>query len=306
MTAPTQLRSSRAAKGLGLRRLVVGTDFSPDGNRAVRRAASLPFTPGASLLLVHVIPAGIAPAVASLATGAAEIRLEALAARLRDAFEGRRRADVSVHARVVRGSPPDVLDRLGRAFRAEVIVVGRRGQSRIRELVLGSTARRLLRGGRLPVLVVGHPPSDLYRRAVVGFDFTPEALRAARMTRQVVPHSATLFAVHTFENPYRGLPTGLIPDRTIRIEEVLRERARLVRKAMDTVGRGARPWEVLVREGDPRRVLLELVRSRRADLVAVGSAGKSRVARTFLGSVAEAVLEAAPSDVLLVRRRPLR
>jgi nucleotide-binding universal stress UspA family protein len=305
MTAPTRLRNAqRPAKSLGIHRLVVGTDFSADGNRAIRRAATLSLAPRARLLLVHVLPASLDRAVLSLATGAAEIELESQAERLRLALRARRRDDVTVTARVVRGNPSDVIERLAQRFAAELIVVGRRGQSRIRELILGTTARRLLRRGRLPVLVVGRPALSVYRTAIVGFDFSPESLRAARLTRHLVPYTASLLAVHACEDPYRGLPPSLIPDRTRRLKEVLVGRNPLVRKAIATTGRGATPWQILIREGDPRQVLLETARARRADLIAVGSAGRSGVPRMVLGSVAEAVLERAPCDVLLVRRKP--
>jgi nucleotide-binding universal stress UspA family protein len=304
MTAPTKLREiQRPAKGLGIRRLVVGTDFSQDGNRAVRRAAALPLAPHATLLVAHVLSPGTRAAVASLARGAAEIELESLATRLRYALEARRRADVTVHTRVLSGPTWEILDRVAIAFGAELVVVGRRGQSRIRELVLGTTARRLLRAGRLPILMVGRRPVSVYQQAIVGIDLSPESLRAARMARQLVPFSATLIGVHTFEDPHRGLPPGLVPDRTVRTADMFRERGRLVRRALDTVGAGAKPWQVVVREGDPRQVLLEMVRPRPAVLLAVGSTGKTRLARTVLGSVAEGILDRSPCDVLVVRRR---
>ena len=305
MSAPTRFRAAfPPRRELGLRRVLVGTDLSPDGDRALRRAAALSFAPRAKLLVIHVLPPRIAPAVASIVRGAAEVKLEAAVRRLRDRLTARGRTDISIELRVAQGRAAEVLDRLGRAYRTALVVVGRRGQSRIRELVLGSTARRLLRTGRHPVLVVGRQPEGPYRKALVGLDFSPEALRAARMTRQMVPSSASLVAVHAYEDPARGLPPGLIPDQTARVGAALRSRTRLVQRAIETAGRGDTPWRIEVTEGDARRVLLEAARAKKADLIAVGSAGKSRVVRTALGSVAEGVLDGAPCDVLVVRRPP--
>lgn len=299
---PTQERLWKT----GLRHVVVGTDLSPESARALRRAALLPFVPGAELLVVHALPRRLSPAIDSIVRGAAEAKLEAACRCLRQDIAAVRGFDAPVHCRVLRGPAFQVLSRTASLFRTDLIVVGRRGTSRFRELVLGTTARRLLREGRHPILVVGRPPRTRYQTAVLGFDFSPEALRAARTVRRLLPPTGTFVAVHAFEDPLRGLPPALIPDRHAQHEDLTRERLSMVRRAMEASDRAANPWEVLVQPGDPRRLLLDTARARNADLIAVGSSGKSRLTRTMLGSVAEGVLEAAPGDVLLVRRRPAR
>ena len=56
-------------------------------------------------------------------------------------------------------------------------------------------------------------------------------------------------------------------------------------------------------EGDPRRVLVDTAREEHADLLVVGSHGRSAVARLLLGSVASHVVNHAPCSVLVVRER---
>jgi nucleotide-binding universal stress UspA family protein len=224
-----------------------------------------------------------------------------LANRLRLTLAARHRGDVTINTRVVQGSAPEVLDRLARAFGADLLVVGRRGMSRIRDLIMGTTARRLLRFGRLPVLVVTRPP-EKYRTAVVGFDFSPESMRAGRLARRLMPYRSTLIAVHGLEDPYRDLPPELVPASPDR-REAMRHVARLLRRLVQKVGSGGNPWQIITKDGDPRRALLETAAGKNADLIAVGSSGKSRIARTLMGSVAEEVLDRARCDILLVRRK---
>lgn len=59
--------------------------------------------------------------------------------------------------------------------------------------------------------------------------------------------------------------------------------------------------KVAVRSGDPRTILLEEARSRGTDLLVVGTHGRSWLAHALIGSVAEAVVRAAPCDVLVAR-----
>ncbi len=53
--------------------------------------------------------------------------------------------------------------------------------------------------------------------------------------------------------------------------------------------------------GDPATRLLEHARSTDADLIVVGTHGRQGISRLVLGSVAEAIVRAAPCPVLVVR-----
>ena len=302
MRAPTKLLPpGRAPHGIGLRRVIVGTDLSLDGDRALRRTAALSLAHRAILVVTYVLSRRVTPAVESVVRGAAEIELQKAVGKLEQLLEQRGRSDVAVRGRLLRGRPADEIRRLADTVEPDLIVVGRRGQSRLREMVLGSTARRLLREGRHPVLVVSRPPTAPYRKVVVGLDLAPAALRAAKMAGAVIPTTATAIAVHAYEGPFGGLPPAFVPDWGNREPGALRTRTRLLRRALEPIAAGAKPWQLTIRQGDPRRVLLEMARRKRADLVVVGSRGKSRLERTVLGSVAEGVLDRAPCDVLLVR-----
>ena len=54
-------------------------------------------------------------------------------------------------------------------------------------------------------------------------------------------------------------------------------------------------------QGDPRHALLDEARASKADLIVVGSHGRSGVAKLLLGSVASHVVSHAPCSVLVVR-----
>jgi nucleotide-binding universal stress UspA family protein len=56
-----------------------------------------------------------------------------------------------------------------------------------------------------------------------------------------------------------------------------------------------------VADGDPRDLLLEAAREGHADLIVVGSHGRTGMAKLFMGSVASHVVTHAPCSVLVVR-----
>jgi universal stress protein A len=53
--------------------------------------------------------------------------------------------------------------------------------------------------------------------------------------------------------------------------------------------------------GDPADALIRAARNAGAELIVVGARGRSFVARTLLGSVAETLVKRAPCDVLVAR-----
>ena len=58
-----------------------------------------------------------------------------------------------------------------------------------------------------------------------------------------------------------------------------------------------------VLEGDPREALLEETKKENADLVVVGSHGRTGLEKLLMGSVATHVVTHAPCSVLVVKRR---
>jgi len=63
------------------------------------------------------------------------------------------------------------------AMDARLLVVGARGESALRPLLLGSTAERLLRRTLRPILVVKKPPQAAYRRYSYRWIFTVVIVR---------------------------------------------------------------------------------------------------------------------------------
>lgn len=72
----------------------------------------------------------------------------------------------------------------------------------------------------------------------------------------------------------------------------------------DTLGEGASALEIRVVEGLPVDVILRLVRETAANLIVMGTHGRSGVQKWMLGSVAERVIRESPVPVLTVREAP--
>lgn len=59
--------------------------------------------------------------------------------------------------------------------------------------------------------------------------------------------------------------------------------------------------EELLKEGDPKYVILDMIKNWKPDFVIMGSHGKGSIERFFLGSVSLAVLSHAPCSVVIIK-----
>ena len=76
----------------------------------------------------------------------------------------------------------------------------------------------------------------------------------------------------------------------------------LVAAAERTLREAGISTEGRVLAGEPRETLVQLAQSERADLIVVGSHGRSGIAKMMLGSVSSHVVTHAPCSVLVVKK----
>jgi nucleotide-binding universal stress UspA family protein len=142
--------------------------------------------------------------------------------------------------------------------------------------------------------------------AIDGSECSAAATRA--VLAQFNPKNADVRVVHAI-NWEHLVPISLQFDRgseVARAYQTLRDWT--ARDADALVARAARQLQdagfstsIAVQEGEPRRVILDCATAWRADLIVVGSHGKSGLDRLLLGSVSEHIARHAPCSVEIVR-----
>jgi nucleotide-binding universal stress UspA family protein len=255
---------------------------------------------GSTLTVLHVVAPGCPPVDRADAE-------RALAYSVSVATGGVARAgrkDVQVLPRLVEGVPFIEIIRHGRHGRNELIVVGRHGERTFRELFLGSTAERVIRKGDTSILVVAPRPSAPYDRPLAAVDCSETSRRAVELAwRLATPGAQVIDVIHAYEpiSPNTLRRANIFDEPAIEYRLAARRQAESAVETFLSAADAAPPAKVTVREGDARRVILDVAAQRDADLIAVGTHGRSGLAHILLGSVAEAVIRGAASDVLVAR-----
>jgi nucleotide-binding universal stress UspA family protein len=82
------------------------------------------------------------------------------------------------------------------------------------------------------------------------------------------------------------------------------EAEQLTREAAERIAAPGLSVETAVREGDPRTAIVDVADEWLADLIVLGSHGRTGLTRLVMGSVAQAVVAHAHCSVEVVKRRP--
>lgn len=285
--------------------ILAATDFSADGNNAVRRAALLAQEHGARLHILHVLKRSrcgplrdwFAPTMhVDLRAAEARAALRGMAVEILSAY------DVDATVEVDLGNPCAALMRASQ--RADMVVVGQRGHGRFSSLLVGRTADRLLKTCQRPILAVRTPAERSYRRVLLPIDFTlssDAAIEAAARIRR----EASVQVFHAI-NARRDavLRDADVPEHVIREARQMEAEGTNARMRRKIDGRGldSTPVSFVLAYAPAARSTLHQARQLRADLIVAGRQGRSALGALLHGSVSASVMSDAVCDVLIVPR----
>jgi nucleotide-binding universal stress UspA family protein len=129
--------------------IVVGKDGSANGELALEWALALRKAVGGQVVAVHAWQAGVSEVRPGLR--------ERLKTGARESVEGWTAEHDDVRAVEVEGEAREVLAQSARDMHAALLVVGRRGGSRVRGITLGSVSSYLVSNSDTPVAVIPPP-----------------------------------------------------------------------------------------------------------------------------------------------------
>jgi nucleotide-binding universal stress UspA family protein len=288
------------------RRILLATDFSENAAAATTWAAKLAGEYGSRLIVVHAFLPNSPPdpEFITLPPQYFEALRSSAQQNLEDETSALRRRGLDVGEDLVIGPAVDGVLQAAARHDADLIVVGTRGRTGWKKLLLGSTAAKIVRDAPCPVLTVtphAHDPRP-FHIALVATDFSEEASfaskAATRLLWRVGTHKLVLLHVYRVPSEVVELPVGMM-------EEAIRSGATKagarLREGAAELGSPDVVVEPMGMKGYPPEVILEQAATLGVDLIAMGTRGRSGLNPLVLGSTARSVIALAPCPVLTVR-----
>jgi nucleotide-binding universal stress UspA family protein len=304
-TKPNGVSDAPVLEPTRIRSLLVPVDLTPVSDRVLRRAMRLPLADDARITLLHVVPDTLSVRDQRSAERDAA---KALAAEVRDLRQSLRHSHHVDMVVTTGATAAKEISAFATRLKAELIVMGR-GNGRMSDVFLGSTAERVIRQSQLPVLVVRLPARKPYCRPALALEADRASLEIIRLLLRVVPAPRPPIAViHAFDDPYHGLIYPSLSDEAEERKSELHLKAtkeveRLLAAGMRQAKLSptdAPTWKSYVRYGSPRVVIENTMRKVEPVLLVLGTRGHTGVSYVFFGTVAGDVLRQAKCDVLVV------
>lgn len=265
--------------------ILVATDLSARLDRAVDRAIYLAEKWGVRLIVLHALEPG------SRLEAKPELAGQAIRAVLLNP-----EAEVDVIPAI--GPAPAMIVDAAKSADCGLIVTGVARFNHVGDYFIGTAVDDVVRHANAPVLVVKQRPHGPYTSILVATDYSSCSRQALLTADRLFPEAALHF-IHAYHVPYEAwLPS----------EEVKQEITREAQAELDAfVQDPAIPDTVRARlsarlgYGESHTVVWDAADSVGANLVVIGTHGRTGFIPAVIGSMAESLLRCVPNDTLMVR-----
>lgn len=293
----------------GYQTVVAGTDFSPSSRASLGQAARIAGWAGGSLHIVHVLDTIVVVelegALSTFQKGLRDSLVKDAQQHWHTFSKGLEGVDGRACEVIIDNRSRGLVNAARRA-NADLLVIGAFG-SRPADVGMGSVATACVRHAPCDVLVVRDTQRGPFRKVVCAVDFSPTSQAALERAALVAGQEhAELHVVHAFEAPWHEI--AIYGPTVLAQPEAQRQYRDGLTSRLESLGAGlnldpAKSRFVLLDAPGHRDTLAEYGRDVGADLLVLGTRGRTNLRDVLLGSTAERLLKKTRSSVLAVRPR---
>ncbi len=290
-----------------IKRILLATDFSGCAEQALEYAAFLGNACPAAVDILHVVELlpelhpddVLAERYFDQCRKEAEKPLDELVQRLTS-------RGVTARWRQRFGVPSRQINLVAEELGADLVTLGAYGRTGLTEVLLGSTAARVVHAAPCPVLTVHPSPPrwrapSLVRQVLAPVDFSFCSLDALEYAAQLATQfRAMLTIMHVMEPALPGCE-GDARAPILARDQQEQAAARLTDLSHELRSQGL-AVETVVGRGIAAEAILAETAAREGDLIVMGTRGRRGLTSLIGGSVAEGVLRQATVPVLTVKR----
>jgi len=279
-----------------LEKLLVCTDGSPESRGAIKAALEMARSGGSKVYLLEVLtfipgydlssPDMLAPPTFNLeiqAVQEAAVRERLAAWQAEAAKQG---VDLEPRIRTSSSAYEGIIE-AAEALAPDAIVMGRHGFTGLARLLMGSVTARVIGHSPFNVLVVPQEASLSFRRLLMASDDSPYSAVAFQEALRIALRMGSALVTVSVAPGDGDLPTAL------EVTGKMEAEAKAAGLALDT----------MVLRGKPSEAIIKAAQAKEADLIVLGSHGRTGLRRLLMGSVAERVIGQAKCPVLVVKKK---
>ncbi|MHB8841170.1 MAG: universal stress protein [Candidatus Aquicultor sp.] len=216
---------------------------------------------------------------------------------LSDASEIAKEEGIQIETVLGEGGIHEAIIDVAEAKDCDLIIMGRRGLDNLERAFMGSVTARVIGYSPIDVLVMPHDSTIRCERILLAVDGSKHSELAARRAIQVAQaYNGELKVLSVVDIPIEAYGDALGV-----VEQMVEKARQMTKNVEEQAKRSGIKAETFVREGDSHEKIIEMAYKLKADVVFMGSHGRTGLRRLLMGSVTEKVIGNAPCPVLVVK-----
>jgi len=286
-----------------LERLLLASDDCEYCEGAVREAIGLAKACNSKLNVIAVVE--VNPEFGALAPQLVEKTEKATLAYLQSVKDRAAKEGVACETATREGEDTYkyIVEEAGKQ-KSDLIIMGRRGRTGLKRLLMGSVTARVIGHSSCNVLVVPKEAKVGFGRILVATDGSKYSKAATEVAVSiakrrggslVVVSAAPSESVSPMDIASSQMPKDALAKEALGVAE------KNVKDVKALAEKEGVKCEGFVIGGHPYEAIVDMAKEKKADLVVVGSHGRTGLERLFMGSVTERVVGLSPCAVLVVK-----
>ncbi|PKM76106.1 MAG: hypothetical protein CVU90_14155 [Firmicutes bacterium HGW-Firmicutes-15] len=296
-----------------LKKIMVAYD---DGNRAtlaLQAAIELAKNTSAEIYLIsiytlpdfHVMEASSTDGT-SFAAQFEESSRKYMEAIQAEAEEKVNQEKITVRKYIWEGKPGPIITEFAEGLKVDLVVIGSNNRTGMERLFTGSVSNYVLQHASCPVLVIKDVRKlSSFNKILVAYDDSSQAAKALDSAIEIAKKTASeihLVSAYTLPINYWEGYSGVTADmKASFLETTIKHLNNMQAEALDKVKKENITVLAHVIEGKPGPCIVDLVEELNPDLIVIGAHNRGAVARFFMGSVSNYVLQESGCQVLVVK-----
>ena len=279
------------------KKILVAFDGSESGRNALRETLKFAADEHCQVTVVSVIPSYEGDLSALWTNNIKSSMRKQCDMALSEALNLAQKEGVTIETVCAEGEIYERIVDLADMGNFDLIVTGKKGMSLLGRAFVGSVTARVIGYSRQDVLVVPDGAKIAWKKLLVATDGSVYSEAAAQRVIEISrQYHSTLKALSVVD---------VTVEFMIRAQEVYesllakaKEFTDLIRKKALLAGIEA---DSIVRDGEVYKVIIDVAKEYQADMIVMGSLGRTGIKRLLMGSTAERVLGNASYPVLIVK-----
>ena len=277
------------------KKLLVAFDGSPSSENALRQAFRLAEAERSWIKVLAVVPSyegdidmtGVKDIEAVLRGPAEKL--------IAKAKEIAAQEKVNILTNIEQGEAYETIIEVAEEENCDLIVMGRRGIRHVERMLMGSVTARVVGHSNKDVLIIPRDSALGWKTVLLATDgstFSESAAKKAIDFALLYGSKLTAVSVLDITDEFHAEAPAVVDKLIDNAKATLGNVRTMAESSGLTI-------ETFIKEGEPYEKITQLAKEKNADVIFLGSHGRTGLARLLMGSVAEKVIGYAPCPVLI-------